>query len=99
MKRLLPLGSVVLLKEGTKRVMIYGRIQRQADNNKIWDYIACLYPEGNIDPNQAYLFDHEQIDTVCFTGYQDMEEIMFNQEIQAFLENQQASGEGKLGKG
>ncbi|WP_374021047.1 DUF4176 domain-containing protein [Paenibacillus thiaminolyticus] len=51
---------------------------------KLWDYIACLYPEGNIDPNQSYLFDHSQIETVFFTGYQDMEEVAYNQVLQEY---------------
>ncbi|WP_374018205.1 DUF4176 domain-containing protein [Paenibacillus thiaminolyticus] len=51
--KLLPNGSVVLLKGGKKRVMIYGRLQKTGDTDKLWDYIACLYPEGNIDPNQS----------------------------------------------
>ena len=29
MKEFLPIGSVVLLKESTKRVMIFGRLQRE----------------------------------------------------------------------
>ncbi|WCN36401.1 DUF4176 domain-containing protein [Aneurinibacillus uraniidurans] len=91
MHTLLPIGSVVLLTGGAKRVMIYGRIQKQADSEEIWDYIACLYPEGNIDPNQSYLFNHEQIETVFFTGYQDMEEVAFSQDIQAFKEAKQVA--------
>ena len=47
MKNYLPIGSVVLLNEGNKKLMIYGR--RQLDSSrKLFDYIACLYPEGNI---------------------------------------------------
>lgn len=77
----LPNGSVVQLKGGNKKIMIFGRMQTQADTGKVWDYIACLYPEG-LDPNQLYLFNHEQVDQVFFTGYQDMEELAFNQYLQ-----------------
>ena len=36
---LLPIGTVVLLKESTKRVMIMGVCQRSTDNDRaIWDY-------------------------------------------------------------
>ena len=48
MKKYKPLGSVVLLKNGTKRVMIYGRKQILASTGELFDYVACLYPEGNI---------------------------------------------------
>lgn len=79
MKNLLPIGSVVLLQGGQKKVMIYGRMQRQLENGKEWDYIACLYPEGNIDPNKCFLFNHDQIDTVYFLGYQGPEEFKFKE--------------------
>ncbi|MDR1663950.1 MAG: DUF4176 domain-containing protein [Clostridiales bacterium] len=44
----LPLGSVVKLKNGTKKLMIYGRKQTQAGSGKTWNYVACLWPEGNL---------------------------------------------------
>lgn len=60
--------------------MIYGRKQRQTGTNNIWDYIACLYPEGNINEEYMYLFNHEQIDRIHFIGYQDEEEFEFSSE-------------------
>ena len=75
MKNYLPIGSVVLLKNGTKKVMIYGRRQKRVtDVEREYDYIACLYPEGNIDENYMYLFDHESIAEVVFRGYSDADE-------------------------
>jgi len=82
MKSLLPIGTVVLLKESTKRVMIYGRLQKEVDGERVWDYIACLFPEGNINPNHSFLFDNEQIENVHFIGCQDEEEIRFQQFLQ-----------------
>jgi hypothetical protein len=76
---------VVLLKGGQKRVMIYGRAQKQEGDDKIWDYIACLYPEGNIRPENAYLFDHENIENVYFIGFQDTEEFEFKQYLEQEL--------------
>ena len=37
MKKYKPLGSVVLLKNGTKRVMIYGRKQILASTGELFD--------------------------------------------------------------
>ncbi len=55
MKReLLPIGSVVLLKGGEKRVMICGRIQTKAGEDIIYDYSACYFPEGIIDPRRMF---------------------------------------------
>ena len=75
--KFLPIGSVVLLKDSTKRVMIVGVKQKQVDSEKIWDYSACLFPEGIIDPDRLYLFDAEQIDKLFFIGLQDGESMQF----------------------
>ncbi|WP_210367789.1 DUF4176 domain-containing protein [Bacillus sp. REN3] len=81
MKKYLPIGSIVLLKGGTKRIMIYGRQQKEIKSDKIWDYIACLYPEGNLNEDYMFLFNHDQIEKVFFIGFQDEEEIEFVNEI------------------
>ena len=81
MKELLPIGSVVMLKGGNKRVMICGRIQTKVNEDKIYDYSACYYPEGIINPRELFLFDNEDIDMVYFVGLQDLEEFKFRDYI------------------
>ena len=63
-KNLLPIGSVVLLKGGEKRLMICGRIQTRAGSDKVYDYSACLYPEGITGPAGMYFFDREAVETL-----------------------------------
>jgi len=75
MEKYLPVGSVVLLNGGKKRVVIIGRGQRDKVKDKSWDYLACPYPEGFLGEEFAYLFDHEQIERVFFIGFQDGEEL------------------------
>ena len=77
MKNYLPIGSIVLLKNGKKKVMIYGRRQKRVTDEHEYDYIACLYPEGNISEDYMYLFNHEDIETVVYRGYSDAEEESF----------------------
>ena len=88
MKKYLPIGSVVLLKESQKRIMIVGVKQKQVDSDKVWDYSACLYPEGIIDPERLYLFDTEQIERLYFIGFQDGEGLEFLQKL-AYLDSSQ----------
>lgn len=80
---LLPIGSVVLLKDSEKRIMITGVLQKQIsdDRDKIWDYTAVLYPEGTMGPDKSFLFDASQIEKVYAIGYQDEEQFIFKQRI------------------
>lgn len=77
MKELLPIGSVVLLKGVTKRIMICGRIQEELESGITYDYSACFFPEGIINPDELFLFDNGDIDTVYFVGLQDTEEFEY----------------------
>ena len=81
MKELLPLGSVVTLQEGTKKLMIVGRIQQNIKSGSIYDYVGCLWPEGYIDKEHCYLFNHEDIDCLYYIGLQDVEEFNFRFEL------------------
>lgn len=48
MKNLLPIGSVVLLKDATKKLVIIGILQVNPSENKIYDYLGVPYPEGYV---------------------------------------------------
>ena len=85
MKEYLPIGTVVLLKGGEKKVMIYGRKQLAVDDSGEYDYIACLYPEGNINDDYNFLFNNEDIDEVIFKGYVDSEEEDFQKVLNEML--------------
>lgn len=75
---LLPNGSIVRLREGTKKLVIYGRKQTMmTDLPRSFDYIGCLYPEGYINPDYTYGFNHSDIEEVIFTGFIDEEEEKF----------------------
>ena len=74
----LPAGSVGLLKDSTKKVMIMGFCQnRPGEPDKIYDYCGCLYPEGYMAPDRIYLFDHDQIGRVYSVGYIDEDQYRF----------------------
>lgn len=72
MKNLLPIGTVVTLKEGVKSLMIIGIMQTD-ENEKVYDYIAVLYPEGFLNAETFFLFNNEDIVEVKFNGYIDAE--------------------------
>jgi len=74
---LLPIGSIVILNNGEKKLMIYGRCQLAAESKEAFDYVACLWPEGNLDVEHTYLFNHSDINTIFFRGHSDAEDIAF----------------------
>lgn len=88
MKDLLPLGSVVLLKEATKSLMIIGTTQKD-DENRIFDYIAVVFPEGYINAETFFLFNHEDIEDVRFVGCINAESQVYTQ----ILRNQEAESQ------
>lgn len=76
-KELLPIGSVVLLNNGQKRLMIYGVGQTDETNHVDYDYIGVMYPEGNMGEGSQFLFNHKDIAEVYFRGYSDEERDRF----------------------
>ncbi|MCD7752940.1 MAG: DUF4176 domain-containing protein [Clostridiales bacterium] len=77
---LLPIGSVVLLKNGEKKLMIIGIMQSDGKGRKKknYDYLGELYPEGHLGEGvHQYLFNHEDIDEINFRGYEDAERAVF----------------------
>ena len=64
-----PIGTVVVLKEGTWPLMIYARQQTQKRKADIvYDYVGCLYPQGYMDENYIVFFQHRDIDKVLHQG-------------------------------
>ncbi len=81
-ERFLPLGTVVLLKNGTKKIMITGYCCiGQEYKDKVFDYSGCMYPEGVINSNQVLMFNHDQIDKVFYVGYTDVESKEFGEHL------------------
>lgn len=84
--KLLPIGSVVLLKDGTKKVMITGfYVMSEKNKETVFDYSACLYPEGVISSDKNLLFNHNQIEQICFMGYENEEEKEFKQKLSSAI--------------
>lgn len=87
-KELLPIGSVVRLREATKRIMIIGIRQTKVDTNEEFDYLGVLYPEGNLGGNTRILFNHVDLEEVAFRGYEDEEREAFIEKLSAMLDGE-----------
>lgn len=67
---MLPLGSVVYLKNGTQPILIIGRGQVISVNDTQYfcDYTGCYFPNGINQDGNLY-FNEENIDKVLFEGF------------------------------
>ena len=89
--RVLPIGTVVLLKNANKRLMIIGYQRKKAgDDEKIYDYCGCLYPEGYTTPNDTAIFDHEQIDRVIAVGLQNAAQIELSEKLKKLIADRES---------
>ena len=78
LEKYLPIGTIVLLKGATKRLMITGFCAvDEEENNKIYDYVGCMYPEGVLSNDETALFNNDQIDKIYFFGLSDNDEKKF----------------------
>ena len=82
----LPIGTVVMLKGGTKRAMIIGFCSiADGKKDKIYDYTGCLYPEGVISSDRTLLFDHSQIEKIYHLGLIDDDERKFKSRLKEMI--------------
>ena len=88
MKTYLPLGSIVVLKGATKKMMIYGRAQVAKASGKMYDYVACLYPQGFVNADMLLGFNEE-----LFTGYTDEENEAYVKRMNELIELRLAAEE------
>ncbi|WP_088816365.1 MULTISPECIES: DUF4176 domain-containing protein [Listeria] len=75
---MLPIGSIVYLKDGMQKMMILNRgpIVVIEKEQCYFDYSACEYPAGLIQ-DKIFYFNEENISEVIFEGYSDEKEKRF----------------------
>lgn len=86
-EKLLPVGSVVLLREAEKKLMIVGVIQK--NGGKLYDYSGVLYPEGFVDTEHFYMFNHIDIAKIEYIGYINAEHQYFRKNLVDYVKNEQ----------
>ena len=84
-EKYLPIGTVVRLKGATKKIMIMGYCPIEKEKNEMYDYSACLYPEGLVDSSKILLFNHDKIEQVYFVGNSDEEYQKINEQMKQML--------------
>lgn len=78
-EKFLPIGTVVMLKEAKKSIMITGYLVTPNNNESIvYDYCGCLFPEGIISSEQTLVFNHDQIGIIMYKGFENDEQRNLN---------------------
>ena len=80
-QNMLPIGSVVQLKQTDKAIMLCGRVVGNTALNKVYDYVGCIYPEGVVDSSKLLFFNSEDIAECLFRGYENDEEKAFRSHV------------------
>ena len=88
-RRLLPIGSIVILKKTTKKIMIIANnlVSEVDGKNTHYDYSACLWPEGVYDTNKSFLFNDSDIKTIVNYGLITDEDFRIRLLVQNFGDN------------
>lgn len=82
-QKYLPIGTIVQLENGKKKLMITGFVPTDTENgkNERYDYCGCPYPEGVYTMDEILLFNHDDIYKIFYLGYSDEEEIEFKKKL------------------
>ncbi len=83
----LPIGTIVTLKNATKRILIVGYLAQENGSNELFDYSGVPFPEGLIDSKKILLFNHKQIATIDHFSVNDEETKMFLTKVEKLKEN------------
>lgn len=88
----LPIGSVVILRGGSKEVMINGYcIESEDAPGKVFDYRGCPYPEGIISSAGVALFNNSDISVVSFRGFENDESLDFLDKLEIIIDEHNKS--------
>ncbi len=83
MKGLLPLGSIVVLKNGST-LMIDGYGMSNSVDEKVYDYSGVIFPIG-LDVKELQLFNKNDIKNVVFMGYQTSKSIQYRKYMDQYV--------------
>lgn len=85
---LLPLGTVVKVKNVEKKAFIVGFLGKDsAAPEKTYDYICYTYPEGFMNRDFTIMLNREDVESVCYNGYVTSESQELGEKINEYINN------------
>ena len=92
-KNILPVGTVVTLKDVDVNIIISGYCSVSEKNPEYtWDYSGFLFPIGYIGEESIVSFDTDQIEKVITYGFQDEEQLRYMEEFKKILATIEKNG-------
>jgi len=88
---LLPVGSVVIVRGSTRKLMIMGILQQDPQTEDgVYDYLGVTYPVGFLGANadNVALFNSDDVTDVIFKGYHDEERERMLADLQKLTETE-----------
>ena len=83
-ENILPIGSVVQLKDIDVRILISGYCSVTEDKpTYTWDYSGFVFPLGYSGADSVISFDTSQIERVVTYGFQDEEQMRYIEALKA----------------
>ena len=84
---LLPIGSIVRLRQTEKLIMIIGTWQvGGSEETTIYDYAGVTYPEGYINRDILLGFGREEVTEVLYVGYMDTIQHFYMERLEPIMD-------------
>lgn len=92
-KEYLPIGSIVQVNDGLKKLMVTGIKQTDTADNIEYDYVGIMYPEGYLGDQFQFVFNHDEITEILFRGFEDEERDNFLTSLENYVNDNESSNE------
>ena len=90
--KFLPIGSVVLLKKGTKLLVVCGYCTKTSEDSLVYDYTGIAYPEGIQASDNFIFFNHDDINQILYKGYESKDFLeLIKEMVQQFGGNDESN--------
>ena len=87
---MLPIGSVVVLKDGEIPIMVTGFCQVTLNNEgepgELYDYVGVPYPAGFTRVDEMVQFDHDAVERVLAIGFINEDMLNYMPRIQEIVD-------------
>lgn len=84
----LPIGSVVMLRGGAKKLMVIGYFGGDEEGSQV-DYMGVVYPEGFIEADRIIGFNRPEIQEIIFEGYKSAEQVSLFTQLDGYVNGMQ----------